>query len=1142
LTGGYLLIRSRVYREIDKINRFLTSQVRPQDLSISLLPPAVMVNDIKGFTIKTQNLVSFDRVSLEIPFYSLFSAKKEVNLSIVRPRLELGGDIFSILDEIIRSTRKKTPQESPLKLQHIRIKQGQVIYRTEKLAIDLLDFDLSQTAMPSGKKGYRLSSPHLKVIFPLSGKDVKIEGNLTAEFREQDGNYRINRFLWNTEFVDFKLNGRVLKDKTVELNISLQGSLKQVLDPLLGHLSIREFQYGSVKIRKNKGDDRLTVSGDFTTPAFSVGGQMFDNLRGLVRWDNIENKIKVDAFFTDGSLNGSLKVESFKGDTQVQVKNATARKIARAIMIEDVAPICGVLKDSDFLIGKKHVSGWVEFDRQPVPGGKEFNMKGFCRFAYDGSKKAVQVSAAEVQTEFGWCNLELNVDPTNRESLVLHAQADLTEAAGIDKYTQFYIGLSLSPWKLKGGQGKMSLDVKRVDHHISADSDFIIQDFSSSDQPVQYMKGQIITEGRVTRGTLSFRDKDLEGRAELEVEPKTLDIAFKNVRGQVQKILKILGFNISLSGRMTGDFTYQHRSGEKYPLVQGIFRGERVNFYDFIFQDLTGNLEAREYLALKNVQGLYGGGKVGADVFIDYSGKVYRINGQIDGIAIKEISPGFSGTGDIRFSGQGAFNTDPILVDYRAGDFSFYQGRAFALKGKARIFTDFSNYRLLVEGDFSHKSASSPFTLELNQQADVYSGAFDFLMKDINFIIPWGDNSGDGRIRGQIVSTDTGGLSAEGHATFSGRVLSFPNFPHAMDDFEADIIFTNLHFTLRSLSGTMGGGRMECQGRVDIEDGQLKNLSLDLLGKKMRLYPMDRTSCLMDTRDLTLRYVDGRLLLQGDLLFSSILWGREVDEPIVFNTDPSLAPAGSGILGALQYDLHLIGKEDIRIDTGLVKGQGQFDLRLSGNPRYPRLSGLIEGKQGYLEVADNKFEIIKARVKFSGKAQAEPTVDVDSETLIKNYRIKFTTKGTYSRLKPEFQSSPPLPPRDILTLLSLGELFRRPSTTELRSQLGEGTSGLIAAEITDQIKKRTKKIFGDYVLKIDPNISNITGTSLEDTSRVIIGKSIAPNFLIVYSTNFSTQRQQVLYFQYQLTSFLSLIGMRNEEGRFSIDIRFRKRH
>jgi autotransporter translocation and assembly factor TamB len=182
---------------------------------------------------------------------------------------------------------------------------------------------------------------------------------------------------------------------------------------------------------------------------------------------------------------------------------------------------------------------------------------------------------------------------------------------------------------------------------------------------------------------------------------------------------------------------------------------------------------------------------------------------------------------------------------------------------------------------------------------------------------------------------------------------------------------------------------------------------------------------------------------------------------------------------------------------------------------------------------------MKAKARFKNN---NASVDLESETFIKNYRIKFNVRGTLSHLKPEFQSNPPLPPRDILTLLSLGELFERPTTTELSSQIGTGTTGLIAQEITEQIKKRTKKIFGDYVLRINPNITNIAGASVEGSSRVIVGKSIARDVLIVYSTNFSTQRQEVVYVQYQLSPTVSLIGKRNENGRFSIDIRFRRRH
>ena len=81
------------------------------------------------------------------------------------------------------------------------------------------------------------------------------------------------------------------------------------------------------------------------------------------------------------------------------------------------------------------------------------------------------------------------------------------------------------------------------------------------------------------------------------------------------------------------------------------------------------------------------------------------------------------------------------------------------------------------------------------------------------------------------------------------------------------------------------------------------------------------------------------------------------------------------------------------------------------------------------------------------------------------------------------------------------------------------------------------------MLKIDPNISNIAGASFEDTSRLIVGKEISKDFLIVYATNFnfSSQRQQVIYLQYHLSPSISLIGMRNEERELSLDIRFRKR-
>ncbi|MCK4890464.1 MAG: translocation/assembly module TamB domain-containing protein, partial [Candidatus Aminicenantes bacterium] len=142
-----------------------------------------------------------------------------------------------------------------------------------------------------------------------------------------------------------------------------------------------------------------------------------------------------------------------------------------------------------------------------------------------------------------------------------------------------------------------------------------------------------------------------------------------------------------------------------------------------------------------------------------------------------------------------------------------------------------------------------------------------------------------------------------------------------------------------------------------------------------------------------------------------------------------------------------------------------------------------------------------------------------------------------SGVRPEFISSPPLPQQDIIALISLGELFQRSSSINISSEVG--TTGLVTTALTDQIQKRVKKLFGIDMLKLDPDP---TRSSLEGISRLTIGKSISKDFLIVYSTDISRATRDVYFFQYQITPTISVIGKRNEEGRLSMDIRFRKRY
>ncbi len=1126
-------------------------------MNFSVFPLAIKVENLKNFALKDENILSFKNISLDVPFWSLFSTNKKVNLNIHNPRILLNDKILS------KGEKGPSAQKMPFEIDRINIMDGELIYKSSNLVINLLKFNLSSYTR-SGQAMYRLESPHLKIIIPGNGKVdllefggyddeevkkkiIKIEGDMDCELRAQRTSWRISSFVWNTRDFRVNANGRVFKDNTLALNVSIQGTPDKILYPELKEFCPMGYMEANAKINRKKKDN-LYIQGEFGYNHFSVENEVFDNLKGTVDWNSLSKRISVAAQFEDQTYRANLRVDSLAGRTRVEASGVQAQRIARIVKIDNIAPLGSIIHQGDMTIDKGLISGTVTLAQrktptpEPTPDDRLFNLGGTASFQYNTNTKYIHFSAPEVVTEFGVVSpLEVTIDPHKETNLELKARGVVNEMAGINKYTNFYIALDLHRWKLKKGTGAISFDLKKIDKELRIETDLEIHNFSTCNQPIETLTGHIGVQKGLTNGDFIVRDRNIEGKVKLFVNKSYFTMDFTNLKGESRKILKILEIDLSLNGGMTGEFSLLKKNGEPLPLVKGNFQAGQIDFYGFHFDDVRGNLEFQRSISLNDLRFLFKDGKGTAGIFIDFPDKTYDVEGKIDGVDINRLNPEFYGQANIAFKGKGAFDRDPIVLNYQSDAIRFYQDRTFSVKGTGNIFTNFLNFRLETKGEITNDLSVSPYTFQLAQENKNYTGAFYLSLTDINMLIPWGNNSGTMELDGEIISSAGSPLTAEGHAKFKGRILSFPNFPHALENYEGDAIFKDLHFTLRSLKGTMGGGKVEAGGRLYIENNKLTDLSLSLVGKKLNVYIIDRTNFLMNA-DLNLKYAGGKLLLSGRMEALSGIWKREVDEGISFNTDPSLSPSGSKIMDLLEYDLKLTGQENILMENSFGSLTGKFDLLLTGSKNFPMLTGFVECHKGKINFSDKKFDLIKARMVFNNKFIIDPIVNIESETFIKDYRIKFNIKGTPSRLKPELQSTPPLPPRDILTLISLGELFERPTSTELSSQIGTGTTGLLASGLTEEIKKRTKKIFGNYMLKVDPNISSIAGASFEDTSRLIVGKELTKDFLVVYATNFSTKRRQVIYLQYQLSPSVSLIGMRNEDRQFSLDLRFRKRH
>jgi translocation and assembly module TamB len=211
-------------------------------------------------------------------------------------------------------------------------------------------------------------------------------------------------------------------------------------------------------------------------------------------------------------------------------------------------------------------------------------------------------------------------------------------------------------------------------------------------------------------------------------------------------------------------------------------------------------------------------------------------------------------------------------------------------------------------------------------------------------------------------------------------------------------------------------------------------------------------------------------------------------------------------------------------------------LTIAGTVASPVILGDVEGLGGNVNFQDRTFRVLRARLSFFNPLAAEPYLDFRGETFLKDYRVTFSLAGVPSKLRPEFASSPPLPPEDVLALLALGESFKRTYSSD--ASAGVGTGALISGQLTDEAKKRAEKLFRLDRFRIDPFV---LGASTDMTARLTVGKKISRNIIILYSTNLTSQREELVRLEWEFSQNFSLVAMRDELGRLSLDAKIRRR-
>jgi translocation and assembly module TamB len=226
-------------------------------------------------------------------------------------------------------------------------------------------------------------------------------------------------------------------------------------------------------------------------------------------------------------------------------------------------------------------------------------------------------------------------------------------------------------------------------------------------------------------------------------------------------------------------------------------------------------------------------------------------------------------------------------------------------------------------------------------------------------------------------------------------------------------------------------------------------------------------------------------------------------------------------------------------------------LQIRGTVDEPVISGRITATRGTINfIRNQRYELERAIIDLPPQTGLDPVLNIQAESEIKGYRVVVGITGPLSQPTANVRSEPSLPQVDVVSLITRGDLSSGDESQSTLAQTGLGTATSLLTEtlINAPVQRATDKLFGLNRFELDPLIAGRGGSS--PTARLTVGRQINRNLAVTYSTNVTTEQNQVFALEYRLSDRLSFVAqyqqgavntLRPQRDSFSFEIRFRKR-
>jgi translocation and assembly module TamB len=377
-----------------------------------------------------------------------------------------------------------------------------------------------------------------------------------------------------------------------------------------------------------------------------------------------------------------------------------------------------------------------------------------------------------------------------------------------------------------------------------------------------------------------------------------------------------------------------------------------------------------------------------------------------------------------------------------------------------------------------------------------------------------------------------------------------------VQNINGSVRFTADRAQIDSLTGTLGGGRVGITGGALLAGFSPTDFRLNVRAENVTV-PLPQDIRATADADLVLQGRAQAQILSGLVNLRRAEYTEDIELADFINRrrEATISEGGGGGDGGgfganLRLDLRVEGRDALVVRNNLADIVGSVNLQVRGSAEEPVIGGRVTVARGTLNFRNDRYELTRAYIDLPARVDADPILNIQAEAEIKGYRVIVSLTGPLSSPNAVVRSDPALPQSDVVALITTGDLNRSEEGGATLAQTGFGTATSLLTDtlINNPVQKATDKLFGLNRFEIDPLIAGRGGAS--PTARLTVGRQINRNLSLTYSTNVTTDQNQVLALEYRVSDRLSFIAqyeqgatdtLRAANDNFSFEIRFRKR-